>query len=91
MGLKDLLVHVDNDPAGSARVDVAAVLAARHEAHLTGLHPMGWSRLPGYLELELPATFLDAVSPARSAHDWSARPVSVRGFQNRSRRPGASN
>ena len=59
MGLKDLLVHVDNDPAGSARVDVAAVLAARHEAHLTGLHPMGWSRLPGYVELELPATFLD--------------------------------
>ena len=59
MGLKDLLVHVDNDPACSARVDVAAVLAARHEAHLTGLHPMGWPRLPGYVELELPATFLD--------------------------------
>lgn len=59
MGLKDLLVHVDNDPACSVRVDVAAVLAARHEAHLTGLHPMGWPRLPGYVELELPATFLD--------------------------------
>jgi nucleotide-binding universal stress UspA family protein len=59
MGLKDLLVHVDNDPACSARVDVAAALAAKHDAHLTGLHPMGWPRLPGYVEVELPRTFLD--------------------------------
>ena len=48
MALKDLLVHVDNDPACSSRVDVAAALAATYEAHLTGLHPMGWPRLPGY-------------------------------------------
>ena len=59
MGLKDLLVHVDNDPACSVRVDVAAALAARHEAHLTGVHPMGWPRMPGYVEVELPRTFLD--------------------------------
>jgi nucleotide-binding universal stress UspA family protein len=59
MGLKDLLVHVDNDPACGARLDVAAALAAKHEAHLTGLHPMGWPRLPGYVEVELPRTFLD--------------------------------
>jgi len=59
MGLKDLLVHVDNDPACGARLDVAAALAAKHQAHLTGLHPMGWPRLPGYVEVELPRTFLD--------------------------------
>ena len=38
MGLKDLLVHVDNDPACNTRVDVAVALAAKHGAHLTGLH-----------------------------------------------------
>jgi nucleotide-binding universal stress UspA family protein len=59
MELKDMLVHVDNDPACSARVDVAAALAAKHGAHLTGLHPMGSPRMPGYVEVELPRTFLD--------------------------------
>jgi nucleotide-binding universal stress UspA family protein len=58
MALKDLLVHVDNDPACSARLDVAATLAARHDAHLTGLHPMGWPRPPGYIEV-MPPHFLD--------------------------------
>ena len=57
MGLKDLLVHVDNDPACSSRVDVAVALAAKHGAHLTGLHAMGWPRLPGYVEAELPPNF----------------------------------
>jgi nucleotide-binding universal stress UspA family protein len=54
MGLKDLLVHVDNDPACSSRVDVAVALAAKHDAHLTGLHATGSPRLPGYVEIELP-------------------------------------
>ena len=54
MALKDLLVHVDNDAACSSRVDVAVALAAKHQAHLTGLHVMAWPRLPGYLEMELP-------------------------------------
>jgi nucleotide-binding universal stress UspA family protein len=57
MGLKDLLVHVDNDPACSSRVDLAAFLAATYGAHLTGLHATGWSRLPGYVEIELPPSF----------------------------------
>jgi nucleotide-binding universal stress UspA family protein len=59
MGFKDLLVHVDNDPACGSRVDVAAAVAAKHGAHLTGLHAMGWPRFPGYVEVELPANFLD--------------------------------
>ena len=58
MGLKDLLVHVDNDPACSSRVDVAAAIAARHDAHLTGLHAMGWPRPPGYIEV-MPPNFLE--------------------------------
>jgi nucleotide-binding universal stress UspA family protein len=59
MGLKDLLVHVDNDPACGSRVDVAVALAAKHGAHLTGLHAMGWPRFPAYVEAELPPNFLD--------------------------------
>jgi nucleotide-binding universal stress UspA family protein len=59
MGLKDLLVHVDNDPACRSRIDVAVTLAARHGAHLTGIHAMGWPRFPGYVEMELPPTFLE--------------------------------
>ena len=84
MGLKDLLVHVDNDPACSARVDVAAVLAARHEAHLTGLHPMEWPRLPGYVEIELPATFLDE---QRRQLEGLARQAETR-FRETTRRRG---
>jgi nucleotide-binding universal stress UspA family protein len=54
MGLKDLLAHVDNDPACTSRVDVAVGLAAKHGAHLTGLHVLGSPPLPGYIEMELP-------------------------------------
>lgn len=37
MSLKDILVHLDASPRCAARVDVAAGLAVRHGAHLTGL------------------------------------------------------
>jgi nucleotide-binding universal stress UspA family protein len=57
MALRDLLVHVDSDDASVARIDVAVRLAARHEAHLTGLHVMVWPYLPGYVEAQLPPSF----------------------------------
>ncbi len=38
MGLKDILVHLDATPRCAARLGVAAGLAARHGAHLTGVH-----------------------------------------------------
>ena len=38
MGYKEILVTVDTAPAGSARLDLAAALAERFEAHLIGLH-----------------------------------------------------
>jgi nucleotide-binding universal stress UspA family protein len=59
MGLKDVLVYVDSDPACDSRVEVAASLAASYEAHLTGLHTTGWLRFPGYLEIGAPPHFLD--------------------------------
>jgi len=84
MGLKDLLVHVDNDPACSSRVDVAVALAAKHEAHLTGLHAMGWPRLPGYVEAELPPDFLEE---QRRHLEGLARQAEKR-FHDRARRRG---
>lgn len=59
MALRDLLVHVDSDDACAARIDIAVALAARHEAHLTGLHVMVWPYLPGYVEAQLPPSFQD--------------------------------
>jgi nucleotide-binding universal stress UspA family protein len=57
MSLKDLLVHVGTDPACASRIDVAARLAAWHDAHLTGLHVMAAPPLPGYVAVELPPQF----------------------------------
>jgi nucleotide-binding universal stress UspA family protein len=37
MGLKDILVHLDDRRGHAARLQIAAALAQRHEAHLTGL------------------------------------------------------
>jgi nucleotide-binding universal stress UspA family protein len=38
MALKDILVHLDVTPRCAARLEVAAGLALRHGAHLTGVH-----------------------------------------------------
>jgi nucleotide-binding universal stress UspA family protein len=38
MALKDILVHLDPTPRCATRLAVAAGLAARHGAHLTGVH-----------------------------------------------------
>jgi nucleotide-binding universal stress UspA family protein len=84
MGYKDLLVHVDNDPGCASRLDVAAALAARHEAHLTGLHAMGWPRVPGYLEAEIPPNALDF---QRRQLEAAAREAEQR-FLDRTRRRG---
>jgi nucleotide-binding universal stress UspA family protein len=84
MALKDLLVHVDIDPACTSRVDLAVALAATHDAHLTGLHPMGWPRLPGYVEAELPPNFLDE---QRRELEHLARRVEEQ-FHERTRRRG---
>jgi nucleotide-binding universal stress UspA family protein len=57
MPLKDLLVHVDVDEACGSRTDVAVMLAATHEAHLTALHVMAWPSVPAYVQAELPPRF----------------------------------
>lgn len=84
MALKDLLVHVDNDPACSSRVDVAVALAAKHAAHLTGLHAMTWPRLPGYVEMEIPQSFLDL----QRSHMLERAHEAEKRFHERTRRLG---
>jgi nucleotide-binding universal stress UspA family protein len=37
MAIRDILVHLDAAPAAAARLDLAAALARRHDARLTGL------------------------------------------------------
>jgi nucleotide-binding universal stress UspA family protein len=84
MGLKDLLVYIDSDPACDSRVDVAAALAVTHEAHLTGLHATGWPHIPGYVEVELPRSLLDE---QRRLLGERARQAEAR-FLERARRRG---
>lgn len=38
MALRDILVHLDVTPRSAARMAIAAALATKHGAHLTGLH-----------------------------------------------------
>ena len=53
MALKNLMVVVDTDKPASARIDAAAMLAARHDAHLTGLFVSAPPALPSYVAGEL--------------------------------------
>ena len=46
MGYKSILVHLDDRESCVSRVEVAADLALRHEAHLTGLYAVDHSLLP---------------------------------------------
>jgi nucleotide-binding universal stress UspA family protein len=84
VGLKDLLVHVDNDPACTSRVDVSVGLAAKHGAHLTGLHVLGSPPLPGYVEIELPPSLREE---QRRHLEELARHAEKR-FRDRARRRG---
>jgi nucleotide-binding universal stress UspA family protein len=53
MALKDLLVHVDHSPHCAARIEAAASLAVRHDAHLTGLYVVNPLAIPGHLRAEV--------------------------------------
>ena len=52
MTYKTILVHVDSGKRCVARLDIAARLAQRFEAHLVGLHALTVVRLPGYAAAE---------------------------------------
>lgn len=46
MELRSILVHLDLQEQAPARIAAAAALARRHKAHLIGLAPTGWVRMP---------------------------------------------
>lgn len=53
MGLKDILVHVDDRDSNAGRVAAALSLAECHEAHVTGLYVMAKPYLPAYAEVQI--------------------------------------
>ncbi|MGA8258728.1 MAG: universal stress protein [Arenicellales bacterium] len=60
MALKDLLVHVDDSKAVTARLEVATRLAAQSGAHLTGLFVLpSVAAIPLYVEVQIPADVLE--------------------------------
>lgn len=54
MALKDLLVVVDDTAATAERIEVAARLAVKHDAHLTGLYIITHTPIPAFIEAEIP-------------------------------------
>ena len=84
MGLKDVLVHVDNDPTCSTRLDVAVTLAVTHGAHLVGLHVMGEPWLPLHVAVEVPPDFQEQ---QRRHFSEQARRAETR-FRERAERDG---
>lgn len=46
MGIRSILVHLDNRKHAQERVAVAAALARQFDAHLVGVAPTGWVMLP---------------------------------------------
>lgn len=64
MGLKDVLVHVDDFSQTETRVRAALSLAGDHGAHLTGIYPVPKPYIPPYAEVHLSQEILDAQAQA---------------------------
>ena len=64
MALKNLLVIVDHSKHTSTRVDYAASLADRFDAHLTGMYTKAPSVVPAFVMAQIPPE-------ARKIHDDS--------------------
>jgi nucleotide-binding universal stress UspA family protein len=85
--LKDILVHLDGSPGSDSRLDIAADLAMRHGAHLTGLFvaeialPVGLVGDPGGAAA---VTILEQMREAALAEGARAEAV----FEERLRREG---
>lgn len=54
MSYKDLLVILDDTPQCAGTTRVAASLARRFDAHLTGLFVVTLPRIPTYIEAQVP-------------------------------------
>ncbi|NBB83217.1 MAG: universal stress protein [Alphaproteobacteria bacterium] len=65
MALKNLMVAVDGGKSTAARLDYALRLAAKHDAHLTGVFAQTPPAVPGYVMAQIPPE-------ARQVHDEAA-------------------
>jgi nucleotide-binding universal stress UspA family protein len=83
MSYKDLLVHVDSSSHCAARVALAATLARRFGAHLTGLHVMPTLAISPFIADQFPTALLDKAQAkiaqlrddARAAFAAASRPL----------------
>ena len=64
MGLKDILVHIDNRKPCQARLEVAINLALAHQAHLIGLYVLSEPYLPPHIKAQISADVLAAQAEA---------------------------
>ncbi|WP_455373525.1 universal stress protein [Limibacillus halophilus] len=60
MGLKNILVHLDDSKSSKKRCEAALALAAAHGAHLTGLVAVTAPSMPGYIRANLPREAVEA-------------------------------
>ena len=65
MALKDILVLVDNEGNGPARLETALALAQAYQAHVVGLLVLPHLRMPRYADIALPASIVDAQGNAQ--------------------------
>jgi len=73
MAYKDILVVTDATSAGNARMATAAALAARFDAHLTGLFVMTPPIIPTYAAAEIPQAVFEIQREAAEADAATAR------------------
>lgn len=63
--LKDILVHIDRSKECDQRLKAAIQLARAHAAHLTGTYAIPRSRIPNYLEVQIPKEIIDRAAASR--------------------------
>jgi len=83
---KDILLHVDDSPDAAARTGVALAMAARHEAHLTGLFALELDVLPGYVTAQIGE---EALRQVRERYQETAAQVRAR-FEEAAGRAGVA-
>ena len=54
MAIKDILLHLTQDPRNAARQELALALARDHEAHLTALYVVPASQIPRSFQAYVP-------------------------------------
>ncbi len=74
MAYKEILVHADTSDIGRHRLEIAASLAAKHEAHLVGLFTEGTTYVPPMADLaQLPAAYFEEQEEAVREESSAAR------------------